>query len=63
MFDFSGTYLACAGTDVRVFMVKNWDLLKAIDDHNGLATGVRFGENAKSLVTCSLDKTLKFFNI
>lgn len=63
VFDFSGSYLACAGTDVHVFQVKNWDLLKRIGDHTGLITGVRFGPNAKSLVTCSLDRSIKFFSI
>lgn len=63
VFDFSGSYLACAGTDVRIFQVKNWDVLKVIGEHTALATGVRFGLNAKSLVTCSLDRSLKLYSI
>lgn len=61
VFDYSGQYLACAGTDVRVYHVKQWDLLKTFTDHTGLATGVRFGSNAKTLATCSMDKSLKMF--
>lgn len=62
VFDHSGSYLACAGTDVRVYHVKQWDLLKTFNDHTGLVTGVRFGQNAQSLVTCSLDKSLRIFS-
>lgn len=61
VFDYSGSYLACAGTDVRVYHVKQWDLLKTFTDHTSLVTGVRFGENAQSLATCSMDKSLKIF--
>ena len=63
MFDYSGSYLACAGTDVRIFQVKQWDTLKVISDHTALATGVRFGSNAKTLVTSSLDKSLRFYSL
>lgn len=63
VFDFSGSYLACAGTDVRVYQSKQWDLLKTFNDHTGLVTGVRFGANAKTLVTCSMDKSLKIFSL
>lgn len=62
VFDYSGSYLACAGTDVKVYHVKQWDLLKTFTDHTGIVTGVRFGKNAKKLATCSLDKSLKFFS-
>ncbi len=62
-FDFSGSYLACAGTDVRVYHSKQWDLVKTFNDHTGLATGVRFGTNAKSIISCSLDKSLKFYSL
>jgi pre-mRNA-processing factor 19 len=63
VFDFSGSYLACAGTDVRVYQTKQWDLLKTFTDHTGIVTGVRFGANAKTLVTCSMDKSLKIFSL
>jgi pre-mRNA-processing factor 19 len=62
VFDHSGTYLACAGTDVRVYHVKQWELLKTFTDHAALVTGVRFGKNAQCLATCSLDKSLKIFS-
>lgn len=62
VFDYSGSYLACVGTDVRVYQVKQWDLLKTFTDHTALVTGVRFGTNAKTIATCSLDKSLKIFS-
>jgi len=63
VFDYSGSYLACAGTDVRVYQSKQWDLLKTFNDHTNLATGVRFGPNARTLISSSLDKTLKFYSL
>jgi pre-mRNA-processing factor 19 len=62
-FDYSGSYLACAGTDVRIYQVKQWDVLKTFDDHTAVATGVRFGNNAKSIVTASMDRSLKFYGL
>ena len=62
-FDYSGTFLACAGTDVRVYQVKQWDVLKTFNDHTAVATGCRFGDNAKTLVTTSMDRSLKFYGL
>jgi pre-mRNA-processing factor 19 len=62
-FDYSGSYLACAGTDVRIYQVKQWDVLKTFNDHTALATGVRFGTNAKTLITASMDRSLKFYGL
>lgn len=62
IFDYSGSYLAVAGTDVRIYHVKQWDLVKTFADHTALVTGVRFGSNAKSLVSCSMDRSLKIFS-
>jgi WD40 repeat protein len=55
--------LACAGTDVRIYQSKSWDLLKVFNDHKSLATGVRFGTNAKTVLSSSLDKTLKIYGL
>ena len=63
MFDYSGSYLACAGSDVRVYHTKQWELIKTFNDHTNVATGVRFGTSAKSLITCSLDKSLKIYSL
>ncbi|VUZ50586.1 unnamed protein product [Hymenolepis diminuta] len=60
-FDQSGTYLAVAGSDVRVYLCKQWDLLGVFSTHTSLSTGVRFGPNAKTITSCSLDRTVKIF--
>lgn len=62
-FDYSGSYLACAGTDLHVYQVKSWDVLKSFTDHSSLVTGVRFGTNAQTIVSCSLDKSLKVYSL
>uniref|UniRef100_H2YDL0 Pre-mRNA-processing factor 19 n=1 Tax=Ciona savignyi TaxID=51511 RepID=H2YDL0_CIOSA len=61
-FDQSGSYLAVGGTDVRVYLCKQWQELKAFSDHTAVATGVRFGKNAKFLASSSMDRSLKFFS-
>lgn len=54
-------YLGIAGTDVRVYQVKQWDLLKTFNDHTAVATGVRFGSNANYIASTSIDRSLKFY--
>merc|ERR1711892_1234083 len=60
-FDSSGTYLAVAGSDVRVYLCKQWNELKVMNDHTAMATGVRFGENSQYLASTSMDRTLKIY--
>ena len=62
-FDNSGTYLAVAGTDVRVYLCKQWQDLKIFNDHTALATGVRFGAHASYLASTSMDRTLKLYGL
>lgn len=62
-FDQSGTYLAVAGTDVRVYLCKQWQELKVFNDHTALATGVRFGQNGTFLASASMDRSLKVFGM
>jgi len=62
-FDQSGSYLAVAGTDVRVYQCKQWQELCVLSDHTEPATGVRFGENAKFIVSTGLDRSLRFYGI
>ncbi|XP_069135303.1 pre-mRNA-processing factor 19-like [Argopecten irradians] len=62
-FDQSGTYLAVAGTDVRVYLCKQWQDLVVFNDHTATATGVRFGHNGTFLASASMDRSLKFFGI
>lgn len=62
-FDQSGTYLAIAGTDIRVYLCKQWQELKVFNDHTALATGVRFGKHAQYVASTSMDRTLKLYGI
>ncbi|XP_054167222.1 pre-mRNA-processing factor 19-like [Oppia nitens] len=63
-FDQSGTYLAVAGTDVRVYesISKQWENLKTFADHTAAATGVRFGRDSRYLASVSLDRALKIYS-
>ena len=61
-FDSSGSYLAVAGSDVRVYLCKQWETLKVVREHTAIATGVRFGQHAQYLATTSMDRTLKIYS-
>lgn len=60
-FDQSGTYLAIAGSDIRVYLCKQWQELKVFNDHTAAATGVRFGRHAQYLASTSMDRTLMLY--
>ncbi|XP_059484327.1 pre-mRNA-processing factor 19 isoform X2 [Neocloeon triangulifer] len=62
-FDQSGTYLAVAGTDIRIYLCKQWQDLKVFNDHTAMATGVRFGQNAQYIASTSMDRTLKLYGM
>ncbi|XP_063701493.1 pre-mRNA-processing factor 19 [Culicoides brevitarsis] len=62
-FDQSGTYLAIAGTDIRIYLCKQWQELKVFNDHTAMATGIRFGKHAQFLASTSMDRTLKLYGI
>nr|XP_023028900.1 pre-mRNA-processing factor 19 [Leptinotarsa decemlineata] len=62
-FDQSGTYLAVAGSDVRVYLCKQWQELKVFNDHTAMATGVRFGKHARFIASTSMDRTLKLYSL
>ncbi|KAK9503583.1 hypothetical protein O3M35_010112 [Rhynocoris fuscipes] len=62
-FDQSGTYLSVAGTDIRVYVCKQWQELKVFNDHTAMATGVRFGRNAQFIASTSMDRTLKLYSV
>jgi len=62
-FDSSGTYLAVAGSDVRVYLCKQWNELKVFNEHTAMATGVRFGQHASYLASTSMDRTLKVYGM
>ncbi|ORC83402.1 uncharacterized protein TM35_000721050 [Trypanosoma theileri] len=62
-FDDYGKYLAVGGHEVRVF---DWTMspqqaLSTLNSHLQPVTGLCWGEDARSLVSCSMDKTVKFY--
>ncbi|CAL8263991.1 unnamed protein product [Lota lota] len=63
VFDQSGTYLAVGGTDIRVYICKQWSEVLNFSDHTGLVTGVAFGENARFLTSAGMDRSLKFYSL
>ncbi|CAG0904292.1 unnamed protein product [Cyprideis torosa] len=62
-FDQSGAYLAVAGSDVRIYLCKQWQELNVFNDHTAMATGVRFGQRAQFLASVSMDRTLKLYGL
>lgn len=68
-FDDSGSYLAIAGSDVRVYQVANvkmeWNLIKSFPDLSGTGkvTSVKFGEDAKYIAVGSMDRNLRIFGL
>uniref|UniRef100_A0AAY4C0E2 Pre-mRNA-processing factor 19 n=1 Tax=Denticeps clupeoides TaxID=299321 RepID=A0AAY4C0E2_9TELE len=63
VFDQSGTYLAVGGSDIRVYICKQWSEVLNFTDHSGLVTGVAFGEHAQFLSSAGMDRSLKFYSL
>ncbi|OVA10375.1 WD40 repeat [Macleaya cordata] len=68
-FDHSGSYLAIAGSDVRLYQVANvkseWNCIKTFPDLSGTgkATSVKFGPDAKYMAVGSMDRNLRIFGL
>ncbi|CAL9113658.1 unnamed protein product [Musa acuminata var. zebrina] len=68
-FDSSGSYLAIAGSDVRVYQVANvkleWNLIKILPDLSGTGkvSCVKFGADAKYMAVGSMDRNLRIFGL
>jgi len=61
-FDQSGTYLAVGGSEIQIYLVKQWELIKSFAEHSGVATGVKFGKHASFIASVGLDRHLKFYS-
>lgn len=68
-FDLSGSYLALAGSDMRLYQVANvkleWNSIKTIPDLSGTGkvTAVKFGPDAKYMAVGSMDHNLRIFGL
>ncbi|KAI5474900.1 pre-mRNA-processing factor 19 [Pseudohyphozyma bogoriensis] len=58
-FDSSASFLAAAGTDLRVYANKTWAQLLVTDDNASELTGVSWGALGKEIVTSGLDRTVR----
>ena len=47
----------------RVYLCKQWQELKVLNDHTAAATGVRFGKHAQYIASTSMDRTLKLYGL
>lgn len=47
----------------RIYLCKQWQELKVLNDHTAAATGVRFGKHAQYIATTSMDRTLKLYGL
>jgi len=60
-FDYSGTYLAVSGKEVRVFLGKSLGHIATFGKHTGQVTEVKWGADAKFLASVSMDRNLKIW--
>lgn len=65
-FDSTGQYLAVGAEAVQVYNFETKSSLTStvtLTDHTGDVMGVRFGANAKSMASVSMDRTLRIFKV
>jgi len=59
--DYSGSYLAVAGSDIRLYVGKTLNHAVTLAGHSKEVTDVKWGKNASFLVSTSLDKHLTYW--
>lgn len=60
-FDYSGSFLAIASKDVRVYTAKKWEHVKTFEQHSKAVNAVAFGPLARSIYSAGADRKLKVF--
>jgi len=62
-FDYSGTYLAVAGSDIRIFTAnKVLETFATLSEHTDIVTCVKWGRDCQWLASTSLDRNLKIWS-
>jgi len=59
--DYTGSYLAVAGTEIRIYVGKAMNHAVSLAGHSGLVTDVKWGKDAQFLASTSMDRSLKFW--
>jgi len=64
-FDNSGSYLAAScGNDIQILTTgRQWNALNNLEGHDAPVTGLRFGQDAKTLFSCGLDGKIHKFKM
>ncbi|KAI3410056.1 hypothetical protein GPALN_006420 [Globodera pallida] len=62
-FDQSGAYLAVGGSNVQVYQAKTWNNIAQFNTHTQAVTGVCFSEDSKTIVSSSMDKSIRVYAI
>jgi len=57
--DYSGSYLAVTGSDIRVFVGKTLNHIATFTGHQGVVTDAKWGNDAQFLVSTSMDRSVK----
>uniref|UniRef100_A0A7S1KUT8 Pre-mRNA-processing factor 19 n=1 Tax=Percolomonas cosmopolitus TaxID=63605 RepID=A0A7S1KUT8_9EUKA len=62
LFDHNSLYVALGvGSTVQLYQTKSWQHVNTLSCHSDDVTGIQFGKEAKSLVSCSLDRQIVYF--
>ena len=61
-FDYSGSYLGVVGFKTHIYDTKTWTQFANFSDHKEIITDIKFGKNAKSFITTSMDRTMKIYS-
>lgn len=58
-FDYTGTYLAVSGSDIRLFIAKTLNHISTLSKHKGIVNEVKWGMDATFLASAGQDRALK----
>jgi pre-mRNA-processing factor 19 len=59
--DYTGSYLAASGNDIRLFVGKTLNHMATYSGHSAVVTDVKWGKDARILASTSMDRSLKFW--